>query len=152
MGVILEIKPAISPKFRAVIWGSMVCFWLIQAVAPRGVPNPDGIAYLDISYSCLAGNWHALLNGYWSPGLPFMLTIGLKIFNPAPFHEGTVMHLFSFLSLIGALASFEYFISVFLIFRKKVVEDGGQDTGYGVPDSAIWVRALGRLFRSMFLR
>ena len=39
----------------------MVCFWLIQAVAPRGVPNPDGIAYLDISYSCLAGNWHALL-------------------------------------------------------------------------------------------
>jgi hypothetical protein len=124
----------------------MVCCWLIQAVAPRGLPNPDAISYLDISYSCLAGNWHALLNGYWSPGLPFMLTIWLKIFNPAPFHEGTVMHLFSFLSLIGALASFEYFISVFLIFRKKVVEDGGQDTGYGVPDSAIWLLGYSLFF------
>jgi hypothetical protein len=124
----------------------MLCFWLIQAVAPRGVPNPDGIAYLDISYRCLAGNWHALLNGYWSPGLPFILTIWLKIFKPAPFQEGTVMHLFSFISLIGALASFEYFLCVFLIFRKKVGEDGGQGTGYEVPDRAIWLLGYSLFF------
>jgi hypothetical protein len=120
------------------IWTVMLCAWLAQALAARDFATADAISYLDISYSCLAGNWHALINGWWSPAFPFLLTIWLKIFSPSPFREAVVLHLFSFLSLVLALAVFEYFIRVFLVFRTTAVVDD-HDAGLAVPDDWIWI-------------
>jgi Dolichyl-phosphate-mannose-protein mannosyltransferase len=116
----------------------MLCAWLAQALAARDFATADAISYLDISYSCLAGNWHALVNGWWSPVFPFLLTIWLKIFNPSPFREALVLHLFSFASLVVALTIFEYFIRVFLIFRETVVADH-HDSGQPVSDDWVWI-------------
>jgi len=116
----------------------MLCAWLAQALAARDFATADAISYLDISYSCLAGNWHALVNGWWSPAFPFLLTILLKIFNPGPFREALLLHLFSFASLVVALAAFEYFIRVFLICRKTVVADD-HDSALPVPHEWVWI-------------
>ena len=116
----------------------MLCAWLAQALAARDFATADAISYLDISYSCLAGNWHALINGWWSPAFPFLLTLWLKIFNPSPFREAVVLHVFSFVSLALALAVFEYFIRVFLVFRKTAVA-GDHDSGQSVPDDWVWI-------------
>jgi len=116
----------------------MLCAWLAQALAARDFATADAISYLDISYSCLTGNWHALITGWWSPAFPFLLAIWLKVFNPSPFREAVVLHLFSFISLVVALAVFEYFMRVFLVFRKKVVADD-QDSCQPVPDDWVWI-------------
>ena len=116
----------------------MLCAWLAQALAARDFATADAISYLDISYSCLAGNWHALVNGWWSPAFPFLLTFWLKIFNPSPFREAVVLHLFSFTSLVMALAVFEYFMRTFLVFRKTVVADE-QDLKQSIPDNWVWI-------------
>jgi hypothetical protein len=116
----------------------MLCAWLAQALAARDFATADAISYLDISYSCLAGNWHALINGWWSPAFPFLLTLWLKIFNPSPFREAVVLHVFSFGSLVLALAVFEYFMRVFLVFRKTAVA-GDHDSGQPVPDDWVWI-------------
>ena len=116
----------------------MLCAWLAQALAARDFATADAISYLDISYSCLTGNWHALINGWWSPAFPFLLAIWLKIFNPSPFREAVVLHLFSFISLVVALAVFEYFMRVFLVFRKTVIADE-QDSCQPVPDDWVWI-------------
>jgi hypothetical protein len=130
--------PVISGKIKAAIWAVLLCAWLAQALAARDFSTADAISYLDISYSCLAGNWHALVNGWWSPAFPFLLTIWLKIFNPSPFREAVILHLFSFASLVVALAIFEYFMRVFLVFRKSVVADD-HDSGQPVPDDWLWI-------------
>jgi hypothetical protein len=116
----------------------MLCAWVAQALSARDFATADAISYLDISYSCLAGNWHALVNGWWSPAFPFLLTLWLKIFNPSPFREAVVLHLFSFASLVVALAIFEYFMRTFLVFRKRVLA-GDQNSEQPVPDDWIWI-------------
>jgi Dolichyl-phosphate-mannose-protein mannosyltransferase len=116
----------------------MLCAWLAQALAARDFATADAISYLDISYSCLSGNWHALINGWWSPAFPFLLTIWLKIFRPSPFREALVLHVFSFFSLVLALAVFEYFVRVFLTFSKTTVADD-HDSGLSIPDDWVWI-------------
>jgi len=61
--------------------------WLVQALTAPNFIDADAVGYLDISYSCLSGNWHALVNGYWSPGLPFLLALWIKLFRVGPFRE-----------------------------------------------------------------
>jgi len=101
----------------------MVCCWLAQALTAANSLDPDAVGYLNISYSCVAGNWHSLVNGYWSPALPFLLALCVKLFGFGPFREPLAIHLFAVASLVLALASFEWFISSFLAFRKQL--DGG---------------------------
>jgi len=120
------------------IWAVMLCAWVAQALSARDFATADAISYLDISYSCLAGNWHALVNGWWSPAFPFLLTLWLKIFNPSPFREAVVLHLLSFASLVVALAVFEYFMRTFLVFRKTVLA-GDQNSEQPVSDDWIWI-------------
>ncbi len=133
-----EIK--ISRTFRICVWIILLCTWLVQALTAPNFIDADAVGYLDISYSCISGNWHALVNGYWSPGLPFLLALWIKLFHVGPFREPLALHLFAVVSLIGALASFEYFLSSFFTFRKKFAEEN-QGEGGSIPDDAI--RMLG---------
>lgn len=123
-------------KFAA--WAVMLCSWLTQALAARHtLEAADGISYLNIAYSCLDGNWHALVNGYWSPGYPFLLTLWLKLFNPSPFREILALRMLTFVSLVVALITFEYFLSVFFTFPKKLTEGCADDIKESLPDEAI---------------
>jgi hypothetical protein len=115
----------------------MLCCWLFQALAARDFFTADAISYLDIANSCVAGHWHALVNGWWSPAYPLLLAICLKIFKPDPFHEALLLHLIAFVSLIGALAAFEYFMAVFFKFRQKTLSDDTADQGQLIPDRSV---------------
>ena len=43
----------------------MLAAWLAQAFAANNPLDADAVSYLDIAYSCLSGNWHALVPGNW---------------------------------------------------------------------------------------
>ena len=118
----------------------MLCTWLAQSIAARDFLDADAISYLDISYSCLGGNWHSLVNGYWSPGYPFLLAIWVKLFKVGPFREPLAVHLFAVTSLVVALIAFEYFLSVLFSFRAEVAE-GTSDESYVLSQDVI--RILG---------
>lgn len=128
-------------RFRIIAWAVMLVVWLAQALSAANSLNADAISYLDISYSCLRGNWHALVNGYWSPGYPFLLALIVKLFRVGPFREALAIHLFAVLSLAVALCSFEYFLSVFFAYRRKLAEKCGDETLRFLADNAI--RLLG---------
>ena len=117
----------------------MVCCWLLQASAARDFSTADGISYLDIAHSCVAGHWHALVSGWWSPAFPFLLTICLKIFKPDPYHEASLVHLLAFVSLIAALASFEYFLAVFLKFRAETAIAESAEDGELIPERSLLI-------------
>ncbi len=92
-------------------------FWLFAMVAgasqawvARDTIAADGISYLDMGDAAAHGQWKALVNGYWSPGYPAAIAVGLAAVRPAPEHEFAVMHAVNFAIFLFALASFELFL------------------------------------------
>jgi hypothetical protein len=101
----------------------MLAAWLAQAFAANNPLDADAVSYLDIAYSCVAGNWHALVHGYWSPGYPFLLAFWLRLFHVSPYHEPLAVHMLTVVRLMLALASFEFFLSAYFDAEKKLRED-----------------------------
>ena len=94
-----------------------IWFWLFAIVAgasqawvARDTIATDGISYLDMGDAASHGNWKALVNGYWSPGYPAAIGLGLAAIRPAPEHAFAVMHAVNFAIFLFALASFEFFL------------------------------------------
>jgi hypothetical protein len=112
-------------RYRYIVWTIMVLCWLLEALSYRHSVYPDGISYLEIASACAKGNWHSLINGYWSPAYPALFSLVLSVFKPSVFWELTLLHCFNCLVLIGALASFEYFLRALthhLLLTKSVIE------------------------------
>ena len=130
-----------------VVWAAMALCWLVQGYATRFTQEAaDGISYMEIARQVAAGNWHALLNTYWSPGYPLVLAIGVKLFNPAPARELFMMRVIGWLSLLATLAAFEYFLRAFLRLRDNFL---AVDTTAGpplIPDAQFRVLAYGLFF------
>jgi hypothetical protein len=102
-------------------------FWLFailagasQAWVSRDTIATDGISYLDMGDAAAHGHWGALVNGYWSPGYPAAIGLGLAAAHPAPEHEFAVMHAVNFAIFLFALASFEAFL------RALIAVNGSQ--------------------------
>jgi hypothetical protein len=115
----------------------MLVTWLIEALAARNPLDADAVSYLDISYSCLAGNWHALVNGHWSPPYPFLLAGWLRIFHVGPLRESLAIHLFAVLSLALALFGFELCLAAFFSFRRRPQTVKDADSAPLLSDDAI---------------
>jgi hypothetical protein len=130
----------LTKKTQIAIWLTMVCCWIIQALAVRHTLDADGISYLNIADACLHGNWHALVNGYWSPGLPFLLVLWMKLFHPIALYVPLAFRLFAVTTLIFALLAYEYFVNAFFRFRNHLF-DVEQYRDRFISDSA--VRVLG---------
>lgn len=71
--------------------------------------NPDGISYLDLCRESLAGNHSAFFNPYWSPLLPALLALFMKLFSPAPASVLLLAHSVFALSALAGLAAFIFF-------------------------------------------
>jgi hypothetical protein len=127
------------PAVRYRLWALMISCWFVDALSNRHSISPDGISYLDIASACIKGHWAALVNAYWSPAYPFLLSIWLRVLHPSAFHELAVAKCFNCLTLVFALYCFEYFLKGILEYTKKVSLDDRE--GVCLPD---WVlRATG---------
>ena len=80
----MTIKTEFSWTAKVAIWIAMLAAWVAQAFAANNPLDADAVSYLDMAYSCLSGNWHALVHGYWSPGYPFLLALWLRLFQGQP--------------------------------------------------------------------
>ena len=101
--------------------------WLIQGLSYRQSTLPDGISYLDIADACRQGNWHALINGYWSPAYPFLMGAWFSLFKPPRYWELTHVRVLNSLILLLCLACFEFFLNS-LIARLCRTSDGNEAT------------------------
>jgi hypothetical protein len=101
------------------LWLAMVGTWLIQAMASRYKLDADGVSYLDIGTAFWHGNWHAAINGYWSPAYPILIGLWLKIWKPPPYNEITAVRIFGCLMAVLALICLEYLLKVIVLCRKS---------------------------------
>ncbi len=126
-------------KFRRLCWSAAIITALAQALAYRHQLTPDGMSYLDIAGSCSEGNWHALVNGYWSPLYPFLLGMVFRIVKPSPGFEVTLAHLVNFGVFVLSFAAFEFLLKMLIRVQRK--EGPSTDGREPIPEWALW--ALG---------
>jgi hypothetical protein len=86
-------------------------------------------------------NWHMAVNAYWSPLYPWIQGLFLRLLKPSAYWEYPAVHLVNFLIYIGALASFEFFLSAIVKLHRNLAE--GPVSAVGLPEWAWYL--LGRL-------
>lgn len=91
-------------------WILAVILGVFQTWLYRNAFWTDGIAYVDIADAYLKGDWANAINACWSPLYSWLLAAILKIFNPSPDQELSVIKLANFLVYIFCLFSFEFFL------------------------------------------
>lgn len=117
----------------------ILCVWLAQSLTLRDPLDADCIAYLNIARSCAIGNWHSLVNGWWSPGFPFLLSIILRVFKPDRFHDPVVVDSLAFFSLCIAMPVFEYFLKHLEEYRAIALPGDNQGAIATLTNDEIWL-------------
>src|SRR5215469_10633309 len=107
-------------NWRPALWIVMSSSWLINSFSHIARLNPDGISYVDIASACMKGNWESLVNAYWSPAYPFLLSLWLSLFRPSALWEAWTVRCFNCLCLAAALCCFEYLLNGLLEYREVV--------------------------------
>lgn len=107
-----------KPHLRALFWCLAIALGLLQLWAHRNDVNPDGISYIEMAEAAGRSGWHALVNAYWSPLYPALLSIAFWIFHPAIDWEFTVLHVVNFALYLAELLCFEIFVKELLAARR----------------------------------
>ena len=123
-------------KWRLLLWCGGVFAALLQTWAFRHDVSPDGISYLDIANQCARGNWHSLINGYWSPLYPFLLSLGFRVLRPSPYWESTVAHFVNFGIFVLSFVCFEVFLKALIHNQRRY---NPNTDGDAIPEWALWV-------------
>jgi hypothetical protein len=95
---------------RRILWFAAIVTGLLQAWAFRHGMRSDGISYLDIAWKFARGDWHALINAYWSPLYPAILGVTFRILKPSLYWESTVAHFVNFAIFLFSFWCFELFL------------------------------------------
>lgn len=83
----------------------------------------DGIAYLDIGDAYWRGDWAAAINAMWSPLYSWLTGFVLRVFQPSPFQEFTVVRLLNFALYLLSLAAFVLLLRELERFRQRRADD-----------------------------
>src|SRR6266498_4000129 len=104
-----------------------------DAWASRFRMYPDGISYLDLGDAIWRGDWHNVINGYWSPVYPAILGLFLRLFKPSIYAEYPLVHLVNFLIYVLALICFEIFLRTFVEQQKRRDAERDAQSEIGLP-------------------
>lgn len=119
-------SPSLEPdwlrRFAPAVWIGAIACWLLEAVAFRQIlDSSDAVSYLDMAHSALQGHWGALINGYWSPLYPALLSLWLAIFRPSPHWIILCTHLLTVAIFAATLFCFRYFLKSLLNYQRGIV-------------------------------
>lgn len=97
----------------------------------------DGISYLDIGDAYWRGDWATAINGMWSPFYSWLTGLALRLVQPTPYYEFTVIQLLNFTLYLCALFSFAFFLRELKLFRHtRTSDDDGENTSNALPEWA----------------
>ena len=108
--------------------GFCFCSGAILAWAGRYAMYPDGLSYLDIASNAASNGPSQLINDYWSPGYPALLSVALFLCRPSSHQEFPVVHLVNFGIFVFALWAFSFFLRNWLRLQdREQVSSGGRN-------------------------
>jgi len=109
---------------------------LLHVWAHRHSVNPDSISYIEIAQSAREAGWKSYVNGYWSPFTLFV-EHGLRIFEPGPLCESTVVTFANFAIYLANLACFEWFLRELILLRDA--SNRPVERGFPISSRTLWI-------------
>lgn len=128
--------PESYPRFF--FWCVVLLLGLLDAWARRNEMNPDGISYIEIGWATARGGLHQVVNAYWSPLYPFLLSLVFRWLHPAVQWEFTAAHLLNLALYVASFAAFELFLKE-LILRRQTARESSERFSPASPRTlSIW--------------
>ncbi len=94
-------------SLRAIGWlGLAVIIGLLDSWGTRFSLNPDGVSYVEMARHAVRSGPAALINGYWSPGYPALLTPAFWILHTSWVTVIPVLHLVNVAIYVATLLVF----------------------------------------------
>lgn len=131
-----------EPQLQMYFWCAALAGGLLHVWARRNDVSPDSISYIEIAWRTVRFGWHEIVNAYWSPLYPFLLSVVFRYFHPAVQWEFTAAHFLNFGIYVASLASFELFLKELILLRQTA----GEATERSSPVAARTVRIWGYVF------
>jgi hypothetical protein len=119
-----------SRRIERLCWLVAIVLGFLQAWGRRHNSNDglaymgaDGISYLDIGDAYWRGDWQAAINAMWSPFYSWLTGLTLRLLQPSPYWEFTVVQLLNFAIYLFALLAFAFFLRELKRFRDTRAGD-----------------------------
>ena len=103
-------KAESTRKIRGFFWCVILALGALQTWAHRNEMNPDGISYIEMAWATARGGLHQVVNAYWSPLYPVLMSWVYRMLRPAPQWDFAAAHLLNFVVYGASLAAFEFFL------------------------------------------
>lgn len=102
-------NPSSRPGVVWLAWACALGLGALQAWRGRFDVVDDCVSYLDVGDAYLRGDFHAALNGYWSPAYSWLLGLAVSVLRPSPRWEFPAVHVVNFLIFAAGLWAFDDF-------------------------------------------
>jgi hypothetical protein len=107
---IVETSDYRKPRLVFVIASVSLVIGAVSAWLSRSDMNPDGISYLDLSDRFMAGDFRGIINGYWGPAYPALLSAVRFVMRPVSLLEFRAVHVANFIAFGLGLLTCSLFI------------------------------------------
>jgi hypothetical protein len=108
---IVETSDYRKPRLVFVIASVSLVIGAVSAWLSRSDMNPDGISYLDLSDRFMAGDFRGIINGYWGPAYPALLSAVRFVMRPVSLLEFRAVHVANFIAFgLGLLTCAPFII------------------------------------------
>jgi hypothetical protein len=128
--------PKAYPRFF--FWCVLLALGLLDVWARRNEVSPDSISYIEIGWATARFGLHQIVNGYWSPLYPFLLSLVFRYFHPPMQWEFTAAHLLNFAVYLASLAAFGIFLKELILQRQTAGESSGKSSPVSARTFWIW--------------
>ena len=112
------LSPPADRRLRALFWSLATLLGALQVWAHRNEVSPDSISYIELAWASVRGGLHQIVNAYWSPLYPFLLSLPFRYFHPSSKWEFTTTHVLNFVVYLLCLVFFEFFVNELLVARQ----------------------------------
>ena len=97
----------------------------------------DTVSYLDSGDLLWKGDFANAITNHWSPGLPFLLGLALKVLHPTGLWEVDVVKLVDLIIFLFAMACYDFFIIQFCRYHVRSAGSEGSGVKLVVPKLAL---------------
>lgn len=112
-----------ASTLRKFLWAYLLLLvplaWFVSKFDPYGIDG-DAVAYMDIADLIHAGDWHAVVNGYWHPLYPVFLAVGQTVFHATRWNELRAYYAVNVVIFLLEIASVVLLIHGLVRLRRRL--------------------------------
>jgi len=127
-----------KPYPRFFFWCVLLALGLLDVWARRNEVSPDSISYIEIGWATARFGLHQIVNAYWSPLYPFLLSLVFRYFHPPVQWEFSEVHQLNLGVYLASFAAFELFLKELILQRQNSGELSEKSSPVSARTFWIW--------------